>query len=851
MTPQALKRFVAIGLLPIIATAQVSEQQKQNVDPDTVVLKPFEVNVQATGYRAANAITASRFALPIIDTPMSIQVVTEDFMKDIGARDQLSALSYVSGVTEGNSPVRLEGTNTFNIRGQSTSFSLRDGIQNYGINDGYNIERYEVLKGIVGMMYGSRNLGGVINAASKRPKDRPFTELFVRTDGYGSWRGQLDLNQPLNESKSLLLRVNAFKKDEGTFMNDERLRAHGVTTALSYAPFENTKVSVDYEVYSQDNILATKLPPLQWARGPRFAGDTVWNQRIGYAALPNDFNYSGSSTYLREFNRVLSGSVDQKVFDWLDFRSFASYSVRAQDRLNRDGGAVFTENGFATNSAAASTPIAPLNVFDFRTGTLTPATAEQVPFVTGINANLREFKNWDFIWRNDFLANYGLFGTSQRTLVGVELQERSGDFKAFDSYGAVTLDGRNPVAAAQQAVDSRGRVNVDLRTFDPRLPLPTREEILARRISDANDRFGNFNGSTNESRALYAVQYAQMFDKRLTVMAGLRQDRDRLKNNYSYDRNLSQRIYSVSGATTLASGIKQSWQVRNSPQAGIAYRVRNDFSVYATWSEVVVALNNRASNVWIDDLVNNAGTWSISKKTTSVDSQTGVHQEIGAKFDLLDANLSGTFAVFNTLLKNKPFFISRTDSGNITMPAGGTLAPFDYNVLAGEEESKGVELDLTWAIKPNWRILFSYAFTDSKVTKDSGTNTFDTDPAAGNQNLTVPFFQGYQKGNVPEHQAKVWSSYSFQGDGLLKGVNIGTGVRTYTESPSLGQFNTYNQISPAYTIVDLSVSRKFKMWGKDLSVVGRVNNALDESYISSRQMYGEPRSYILEARYRF
>ncbi|HLP26022.1 MAG TPA: TonB-dependent receptor plug domain-containing protein, partial [Acidobacteriota bacterium] len=355
--------FGTAGALAQTAPAAPAPSPKEEV----LTLSPFVVKEsQSQGYKAANSVTASRFALPIIDTPMSIQVVTEDFMKDIGSRDALESLSYVSGVTQGASPIRLEGSNAFNIRGVQTGFILRDGVTSYGINDSYNIERYEVLKGIVGMMYGDRNLGGVINAVSRKPKEKFGGEIMARTDSYDSWRVQGNITGPLNESKSLLFVLSAFAKDEGTFMDYERLRARGITGALTWRPFINTSISGEIETYSQNNTLATKLPPLQIARNARFAGDAVFWQRIGYAPVAKEFNYGGPNAYLRENNKLYAFTIDQKIAEWLNFRSYGNYAVRDQRRFNRDAAASFTTIGSST----------PRSYFDFATGTVRTETED-------------------------------------------------------------------------------------------------------------------------------------------------------------------------------------------------------------------------------------------------------------------------------------------------------------------------------------------------------------------------------------------------------------------------------------------------------------------------------------------
>lgn len=834
-------------LLAAAAQAQEAAPAPASADEkDVVVLSPFEVRSVDKGYAASNSITASRFALPIIDTPMSITVVTEEFLRDIGARDALDSLSYVSGVTQMNAPIRLEGSNSFNIRGVTSSFILRNGVTSYGINDGYNIERWEVLKGIVGMMYGDRNLGGVINSVSAQPREKAGGEIYVRTDEYNSYRVSGRITGPLNKDRSLLFVVSALKKDEGTYMRDERLRAQGVTAGLTWRPFDQTKISVEYELYSQKNVLGTKLPPFQLAAGPRFDNDTNWWQRVGFAPVPLDFNYGGTDSYLNEINRAINGTFDQRLTSWLDFRSNAVYSKRAQNRLNRDAGPTYT----------TVAPGRARNYFDWATGTFKTETNADAPYViNSMNSNLRENRNWNFLWRSDLLANYDFLGARHRTMIGYEVQERSGDFKAFDSLGAVTLDARNPYAAAIRAVDSRGRVNTDIRTFNPALPRTTREEFYARVASDPNDQFGNFNGSTNLTKAYYFVHYSQFWKDRLTVFGGVRRDLDRNKENF-------QRLDSVlrrpngqprnSPYGTKVYGNTTDWRGRNSPQVGLSFRVLPEVSVYATWSDVLVALNG-ADRTYIDQITNSNGTYTVG---THVDqpSQTGQNKEIGIKTELFEGRLSTTLAFFKTELQNKPFEIRRDDPSNITMPANapvGTLAPLAYWTLSGLERYQGVEFDVVYNITKDLRIVGSYAYTDAGVVKDNGVRTDATSPTGATPPQTVKRSEGFQAAMVPKNQWRLWTHYRFpQSEGVFRTASVGVGVRYY--GPALPNTDIYRSTTVLdTTVVDVSVSRKFRIFDRDFNTTLRVQNLFDTRYYATTQLYGDPRAVALEVRHNF
>jgi iron complex outermembrane recepter protein len=50
------------------------------------------------GYRAQNAITATGFGANVLDVPVTINVLTGEFVQDIGGSLQSEALRYVPGV---------------------------------------------------------------------------------------------------------------------------------------------------------------------------------------------------------------------------------------------------------------------------------------------------------------------------------------------------------------------------------------------------------------------------------------------------------------------------------------------------------------------------------------------------------------------------------------------------------------------------------------------------------------------------------------------------------------------------------------------------------------------------------
>ena len=119
-----------------------------------VVLSPFLVESDRDdGYQATNSISGTRLNEAIRDIPLSIEVVTREFMRDTAALDLREALRYSAGVvlesqndglssdvvlnnsdrtttwdlTEGHT--KASSRSTFKIRGFLTQQALRDGFR--------------------------------------------------------------------------------------------------------------------------------------------------------------------------------------------------------------------------------------------------------------------------------------------------------------------------------------------------------------------------------------------------------------------------------------------------------------------------------------------------------------------------------------------------------------------------------------------------------------------------------------------------------------------------------------------------------------------------------------------------
>jgi iron complex outermembrane recepter protein len=159
-----------------------------------------------------------------------------------------------------------------------------------------------------------------------------------------------------------------------------------------------------------------------------------------------------------------------------------------------------------------------------------------------------------------------------------------------------------------------------------------------------------------------------------------------------------------------------------SPRLGIVYQPIEPISLYASYSRSFTPTIGRSQS-----------------DETFVPGR-GTQYEVGVKADINDS-LSATLALYDLTRTN----VTTADPDNP-----------NFEIQTGEQNSRGVELNVSGEILPGWNILAGYAYTNAKITED---NTFE----AGNR-----------LNNVPEHSFNVWTSYEIQA-GDFQGLGFGIG----------------------------------------------------------------------------
>ena len=305
--------------------APVQPQQPAESTPGEEEIEVVVTGDREDGYRVPNASTATRTDTPLRDIPQSIQVVPQEVLRDQQANRLEDALRNVSGVTQAFSgPFSV---NTFTIRGfiinENTGNNfLRDGLPDPtvgGVVELPNIEQVEVLKGPASVLFGFGNPGGTINLVTKKPLSDPFYAIEATVGNYDFYRGALDLSGSLNDSKTVLYRLNTSYRNSGYFIDFFDSEYFSVSPVLDFQIGERTNLSLDGD-YVKVNAGNYSGVPLIGTISPNPNGE-----------IPRNRNYAEPSS---ESNQTIGGigyRLEHKFSDNWTLRNAFRASFRRYD----------------------------------------------------------------------------------------------------------------------------------------------------------------------------------------------------------------------------------------------------------------------------------------------------------------------------------------------------------------------------------------------------------------------------------------------------------------------------------------------------------------------------------------
>jgi len=253
-------------LASLLAAAAPAWAQSQVQATPAGTLPEVRVNADAVpetaatpviGYRAKNAISATKTDTPLSETPQSVTIVPRDELVDRGVTNMQDALNYSAGVRSDAYGLDAR-TDSVRIRGSYPDVYL-DGLrQNYGYytsttrTEPYTLERVEVLRGPSGMLFGSGTAAGIVNMVSKRPQVETQREVGVELGNYGRKQIQTDLTGALSADGDWSYRLVALARKSDTqvdYVPDDRTV---LMPSLTWRPSGATSLTLQ-ALYQKDS----------------------------------------------------------------------------------------------------------------------------------------------------------------------------------------------------------------------------------------------------------------------------------------------------------------------------------------------------------------------------------------------------------------------------------------------------------------------------------------------------------------------------------------------------------------------------------------------------------------------
>ena len=232
------------GVLPTQVMAQRTTGEISATLPATTAVGRGETaQSPGKGFVARQSAAGTKTDTPIIETPQSISVVTQQQLDDQKPRGISEALNYTSGAFT----ALVGASNRYDyvaLRGFSDSSvdnTLLDGLRLMSDQgsyssfqvDPYFLQRIDVLKGPGSILYGRASPGGVVALTSKKPLFQPYHEVELTVGNRNRLEGAFDISGPIDQNGVMAFRVTGLARGMDTQFDHVREQRFAIAPSLA------------------------------------------------------------------------------------------------------------------------------------------------------------------------------------------------------------------------------------------------------------------------------------------------------------------------------------------------------------------------------------------------------------------------------------------------------------------------------------------------------------------------------------------------------------------------------------------------------------------------------------------
>jgi outer membrane receptor protein involved in Fe transport len=874
-SPAPLSRLGLVALLyPLAGFAQTSPATP-TTSPNTttaeapISLSAFEVNsTKDSGYRVQNAVVTTGIAQALIDTPLPITVVTEEFMRDAGLRGFAGAVSYVSSVSTDGHVVNgnygpgagASQGNLNRFRGQAVNGTFRNGLRLTHGFDTENVDRIEIAKGPLAVFVGGATLGGEVNIVTKQPQFSRRGELTFTAGSHDTYSAAADVTGPIDRRKTLAYRVLASYRDSNTWRDFSDTRTTYLSPQLLWRPNARLTVRLDFaHRFSKGNLVSQNVsntgnyqadfdsprPMLlelgrTTALGRPYTLDE-YRTRIGQAFgnwRQDVFDATGRWTTLGEGLGLVEGNFPggRKANSFGPFADF----VERVELLENETTFAITEWLQARFIGRGMKSYVSHNYFSF-SQRLMPAGSYNL--TSGYQGRRLHEETRDA--KLEAVLKHRLWITDLTLLAGGQY----GDNKNYNEGAIFDYSGLAPVPGSPNVFGSPSLLtgaNI-MNFFDPRVHAFPDNRQFTRWPSVVNaPGVQTYTQTKTNARAGYAAMSLGFFDRRVILTGGFRRSWLHAINS-TMDRNF-----------TPLSGTSSGNPSTDNHTIGAVVRIIPGLNAYASINQGETirtgALIGRVSfGVPLPplDIVPPA-----EQAANPSPNAIGKGKEAGLKFELFNRTLTGSIGWFE--LTNGNIIVTDNDRnasdprniGTEVDPNPATADPgrrlqVSWSRAIEGNTTEGFETDLVWTPLPTYSVVFAAShLLENKVTVARAATA---DPTTQRTYLVL---NGRELDNSPNWMLRVFQQYRFT-RGALRNGSVGLGVRYQSEQSPVNSDANWGQEFDGYTVVDLQLGYATKARENPLHFQLGISNLLDKEYVLGNRVYAPPREFTFTTRVLF
>lgn len=334
--PSSSLRKIAVVVATAVSGMSVFAQAAVDPKEETITVTAAPAPQEsawgpAATIAARQSATATKTDTPIQKVPQSISVVTAEEMALHQPKSVKEALSYTPGVAVGT----RGASNTYDyliIRGfaadgQSQNnylngLKMQGNFYNDAVIDPYMLERAEVMRGPVSVLYGKSNPGGLLNMVSKRPTTEPLKEVQFKMGTDSLFQTGFDFSDALDDDGVYSYRLTGLARSANAQQQGAEEQRYAIAPSFTWRPDDKTNFTF-----------------LSYFQNEPETGYYGWLPKEGTVSklpngsrLPTDFNEGADNNTYSRNEKMVGYSFDHEFNDTFTVRQNLRY---AQNKVSQ------------------------------------------------------------------------------------------------------------------------------------------------------------------------------------------------------------------------------------------------------------------------------------------------------------------------------------------------------------------------------------------------------------------------------------------------------------------------------------------------------------------------------------